>query len=294
MDHDTPAYARTLDLAPNFEFIVVPDAEPRTKPKALNYALQFSRGEFIVIYDAEDRPEPDQLRKALAAFASGPANLACVQARLSINNAEENWLTKQFTIEYSALFRGILPTLQHLRLPIPLGGTSNHFHTSALKWLGAWDAFNVTEDADLGMRMYRHGYICRMLDSDTYEEAPCRFQSWLQQRTRWLKGWMQTYFVHMRHPLKLWRQLGTGRFLGFQVIAGGLIFSALVHPWFYVLIALKTAAGTPFFHPSGMVGLHVWLIALFNVAIGYLASMALSLITLRRGRLESATKSPAA
>ena len=122
-----------------------------------------------------------------------------------------------------------------------------------------------------------------MLDSDTYEEAPCRFQSWLQQRTRWLKGWMQTYFVHMRHPRQPRRQVGTCPLLRFQGTSAGLIFPALGHPRFYLLIAPKTAAGTPFFHPSGMVGLHVWLIALFNVAIGYLASMALSLITLRRG-----------
>ena len=283
VDPDTLTYAKTLGLPSNFEFIVVPDSEPRTKPKALNYALQFARGDFAVIYDAEDRPEPGQLRKALAAFASGPPNLACVQARLTIHNAGENWLTKQFTLEYAALFCGILPTLQQLDLPIPLGGTSNHFRASALKWLSAWDAFNVTEDADLGMRLYRHGYICRMLNSETGEEAPCGLKSWLHQRTRWLKGWMQTYFVHMRRPLKLWRQLGTGRFLGFQVIVGGLIFSALVHPWFYLLIALKTSAGTPFFLPSSVFGFHVWLIALFNVAIGYLASMALSLIALRQG-----------
>ncbi|GBE44049.1 beta-monoglucosyldiacylglycerol synthase [bacterium BMS3Bbin10] len=283
VDPDTLAYAETLGLPPNFEFIVVPDRQPRTKPKAVNYALHFARGDFVVIYDAEDQPDPGQLRKALDAFASGPPNLACVQARLTIENAPENWLTKQFAIEYAALFSGILPTLQRLGLPIPLGGTSNHFRASALKWLGAWDAFNVTEDADLGMRLYRHGYICRMLDCETSEEAPCSFKPWLYQRTRWLKGWMQTYFVHMRAPLKLWRQLGTGRFLGFQVMVGGLIFSALVHPLFYALIALKISTGTPFFDPSGVLGLHVWLLALFNVAVGYLASMALCLITLRRG-----------
>ncbi len=282
VDPDTLAFAATLALPPNFEFIVVPDRQPRTKPKAVNYALHFARGDFVVIYDAEDRPDPGQLRRALHAFASGPPNLACVQARLSVENASENWLTKQFAIEYAALFSGILPTLQRLGLPIPLGGTSNHFRASALKWLGAWDAFNVTEDADLGMRLYRHGYICRMLDCDTREEAPCGFKSWLYQRTRWLKGWMQTYFVHMRAPLKLWRQLGTGRFLGFQVMVGGLIFSALVHPLFYALIILKISTGTPFFDPSGVLGLHVWLLALFNVTIGYLASMALCLITLRR------------
>ena len=282
MDSDTLARAKALSLPANFEFVVVPDANPRTKPKALNYALQFARGEYVVVYDAEDRPEPGQLHKALMAFQAGPANLACVQARLTVYNAAENWLTKQFTIEYAALFSGLLPTLQRLGLPIPLGGTSNHFRTSALKWLGAWDAFNVTEDADLGMRLYRHGYICRMLNSETREEAPCHLKAWMYQRTRWMKGWMQTYFVHMRHPFRLWRELGTGRFLGFQVMVGGVIFSALAHPVFYVLVAIELSSDTPYLLPANLIGVHVWLLALFNIAVGFLASMVLSLIAMRQ------------
>ena len=282
VDKETLAKAKALSLPANFEFVVVPDAKPRTKPKALNYALQFARGEFVVVYDAEDRPEPGQLQKALAAFRAGPPNLACVQAQLTIYNAAENWLTKQFAIEYAALFSGLLPTLQHLGLPIPLGGTSNHFRTSALKWLGAWDAFNVTEDADLGIRLYRHGYTCRMLNSETREEAPCHFKAWLYQRTRWMKGWMQTYFVHMRHPIKLWRELGTAGFLGFQVIFGGVIFSALAHPFFYGLVAIELTSQKPFLLPANVIGVHVWLLALFNVAVGFGASMVLSLIALRQ------------
>ncbi len=282
VDKDTLAKAKQLSLPANFEFVVVPDAHPRTKPKALNYALQFARGDYVVVYDAEDRPEPGQLHKALAAFQAGPPNLACVQARLTVYNAAENWLTKQFAIEYAALFSGMLPTLQRLGLPIPLGGTSNHFRHTALKWLGAWDAFNVTEDADLGMRLYRHGYICRMLNSETREEAPCHLKAWMCQRTRWMKGWMQTYFVHMRNPFRLWRQLGTGRFFGFQVMVGGMVFSALAHPIFYLLVAIELSADTPFLLPSSIIGVHVWLLALFNVAVGFLASMALSLIALRQ------------
>jgi len=134
---------------------VVPELHPRTKPKALNYALPFARGEYLVIFDAEDRPEPDQLRRAFNAFRTGRPNLATVQAKLNLYNASDNWLTRQFTIEYCALFDGLLPALDRLRLPIPLGGTSNHFRVSALNWLMAWDPFNVTEDADLGMRLAR-------------------------------------------------------------------------------------------------------------------------------------------
>jgi len=281
IDKKTLEVAKNLNLPGNFEFIIVPDAQPRTKPKALNYALQFARGDFAVIYDAEDRPDSGQLRAAMAAFHAGPPNLACLQARLNFYNARENWLTRQFAIEYTALFDGLLPALQRMGLPIPLGGTSNHFRISALKWLGAWDAYNVTEDADLGMRLYRRGYICRMLDSTTQEEATCSFSPWLKQRTRWLKGYMQTYFVHMRRPFKLWRELGTPRFLGFQVMIGGLIFSALIHPVFYVLVGVELASHSIFAMPQSVLGIHLWLIALFNVALGFLASMGLALLALR-------------
>ncbi|MGE0612968.1 MAG: glycosyltransferase family 2 protein, partial [Hyphomicrobiales bacterium] len=280
-DPGTLAAALRLQLPPRYDIVVVPDAEPRTKPKALNYALQLARGDFAVIYDAEDAPEPGQLRAAIAAFRAGPPNLACVQARLAIYNARENFLTRQFAIEYAALFDGLLPALERLRLPIPLGGTSNHFRMPALRWLGAWDAYNVTEDADIGMRLARSGYTCRMLDSVTLEEAVIGFRPWLRQRTRWLKGFMQTYFVHMRRPFRLWRQLGTAGFLGFQIVIGGMIFSALAHPVFYALVAMEAASAGLLGRPETLLGLHIWLLALFNVALGYTASMALALIALK-------------
>lgn len=152
---------------------------------------------------------------------------------------------------------------------------------AALRWLGAWDAFNVTEDADLGIRLYRRGYICHVLDSTTLEEATCRFGPWLRQRTRWMKGFMQTWLVHMRRPVRLWRELGTARFLGFQAVIGGMIFSALAHPWFYVLVAAEAMRGELLAPPGSLLGMHIWLLALFNVALGYLASMGLALLALR-------------
>jgi hypothetical protein len=136
-DLDTIAAARALDLPGNVEIVVVPEIHPRTKPKALNYALPLARGEYLVIFDAEDRPDRDQLRRAFAVFRRGPPSLACVQAALNIYNASDNWLTRQFTLEYCALFDALLPALDRLRLPIPLGGTSNHFRMAALKWLMA-------------------------------------------------------------------------------------------------------------------------------------------------------------
>lgn len=281
-DEDTLAAVAALELPGNFEVVVVPRAGPRTKPKALNYALQFARGDYVAIYDAEDRPEPDQLRRVLAVFAASPPDLGCVQARLNFYNPTDNWLARQFTIEYSALFDGLLPTLDRLGLPIPLGGTSCHFRTVTLRWVGGWDPFNVTEDADLGMRLARRGYGCRVVDSTTYEEAACQLPNWLRQRTRWQKGWLQTYAVHMRHPARLWRELGPWRFLGFQAVVGGIVASALLHPLFYLLMAWQLTAHTLFAEPQGTLGWTFWALASANASLGYAAAMGLGLIAARR------------
>ncbi len=282
VDPETIAVAQAMRLPGDVEIVVVPELHPRTKPKALNYALPLARGEYVVIYDAEDRPERDQLRRALHAFRSGPPNLAAVQAKLNLYNAADNWLTRQFTIEYCALFDALLPALDRLKLPIPLGGTSNHFRVSALKWLMAWDPFNVTEDADLGMRLARKGYRCQVLPSTTYEEAPRRFMCWLRQRTRWLKGYVQTWLVHMRSPAALWRELGPRGFFAFQIMVGGTVLSALVHPWFYVLLGFELAHGGLLARPMSLFGWPFWLIAWINLLTGYLASMALGLLGVRR------------
>jgi glycosyltransferase XagB len=172
-----------------------------------------------------------------------------------------------------------LPALDRLRLPIPLGGTSNHFRVAALKWLMAWDPFNVTEDADLGTRLSRSGYRCQVLSSNTFEEAPVKLASWLRQRTRWIKGYMQTWLVHMRQPAKLWHELGPGGFLGFQVMVGGTVLSALVHPWFYALAAFDLANHAFLARPA-LLGLPFWLIASLSLGAGYLASMAVGLVAL--------------
>jgi cellulose synthase/poly-beta-1,6-N-acetylglucosamine synthase-like glycosyltransferase len=175
-----------------------------------------------------------------------------------------------------------LPTLDRLKLPIPLGGTSNHFRASALKWLMAWDPFNVTEDADLGIRLARSSYRCQVLRSTTYEEAPARLMGWLRQRTRWLKGYMQTWVVHMRDPAALWRELGPRGFLAFQIMIAGTVLSALVHPWFYALAGFDLVTGGLLEPPQSLLGWPFWLIAWFDLAMGYLASMALGFLALRR------------
>ncbi|NJM34768.1 MAG: glycosyltransferase [Rhodomicrobium sp.] len=285
VDQETIAAARALKLPAHFEIVIVPDGAPRTKPRALNYALQFARGDYLVIYDAEDRPDPHQLRKAAAHFREARADVVCLQGRLTFDNAHENWLAKQFTIEYASLFGGILPMLDKARLPIPLGGTSNHFRAGVLRKLGGWDAYNVTEDADLGMRIYRAGLRAEVLDSVTYEEAACQPGNWLRQRTRWLKGWMQTYLVHMRQPVRLMRELGFKGFLAFQGHFAGIIVAALVHPWSYIIIAHDALSGHLFVQPTTLLGSQIWALALFNLAAGYAASLALGFFVLQERRI---------
>ena len=193
VDGETRAALACTQLDAHMQVLVVPEGEPRTKPRATQYALQFARGEFVVVYDAEDPPEPDQLRRALAALRAGGERLGCLQAHLNIYNSDATWFTRQFTVEYTALFDCILPTLERLRLPVPLGGTSNHFPRAVLDAVGGWDPHNVTEDADLGIRLARAGWHVGVLHSTTWEEAPPTFRIWKGQRTRWLKGWMQPH-----------------------------------------------------------------------------------------------------
>ena len=237
--------AAQASAPPGFEIIRVPAHGPRTKPKAANYALQFARGEYLVIYDAEDRPEPDQLRKAVAAFRAGPRTLACVQARLNFYNADHCWLTKMFALDYALWFDMLLPGLDRIGMPMPLGGTSNHFRTEILRDIGGWDAFNVTEYADIGIRLAQLSYRVSMIDSTTYEEAPIALGAWLRQRSRWLKGYMQTWLVHMRDPVALLRRAGLGGFLAFQLFIGGGIVFALVNPLLWVAFLASALPGSP-------------------------------------------------
>jgi len=262
--------------------IVVPTRGPRTKPKALNVALTFARGNFTVIYDAEDRPAPDQLRCALRAFAAGGDGLACMQARLCIDNVADSWLSRLFTAEYAGQFDVFLPGIAALRLPLPLGGSSNHFRTEILRKLGGWDAYNVTEDADLGMRLARFGYRAGVIWSTTYEEAPARLTAWLRQRTRWFKGWMQTWLVHMREPIRLLRDLGPAGFVGFQLIVGGNALAALVHPLFLGNLIYSIAGGTPMWRDGGLAGAVLAALYGTSILIGYLTSAFLGWLGLRR------------
>ncbi|HET7333881.1 MAG TPA: glycosyltransferase [Rhizomicrobium sp.] len=283
-DAQTYAAAKEYARDPCFEIIRVPPSQPRTKPKAANYALQFARGAYIVIYDAEDRPEPDQLKKALAMFRQSPDNVACLQARLNFYNADENWLTRMFALDYALWFDFLLPGLDRLGIPMPLGGTSNHFRTQALRAIHGWDPYNVTEDADIGIRLSQMGFRVRTLDSTTYEEAVTQLGVWLGQRSRWMKGYIQTWLVHMRKPRALLHNAGAHGFAGFQLFVGGTPLAALLNPLLWLLFCVSLVIYGPAALTAGGGGVALCGLILGNALFTYLMMLGV----LRRGWLSLA------
>lgn len=269
IDLETINAIKQLNLPFFMRLVICPKGSPQTKPRALNYALQYCTGDYLVIYDAEDRPHPDQLLEAHFTFENSSENYACLQAPLLIDNCNETWLTKMFAIEYTTLFSGILISLAKWGAPMPLGGTSNHFKTKILKMAGGWDAFNVTEDADLGIRLARLGYRCGVINSATYEEAPTTLAAWLPQRTRWLKGWIQTLLVHLRSPKQLFIDLGWRKFICFHLLITGIVVSIMIHPIFIIVFPLQVYS---FFIDSPTLSYETFIIGIstFTLFAGYL------------------------
>ncbi len=263
-DAITRAAIGRADLPPTIEVITVPADGLKTKPRAMNYALPFCEGDIVGVYDAEDRPDPSQIRTVVAHLLAAGPDVACVQGYLDFYNTDRNWLSRCFTLEYAIWFRVILHGVQKLGIPIPLGGTTVFFRRSMLEEIGAWDAHNVTEDADLGMRLARYGYRCEMIQTTTWEEANFRVIPWIKQRSRWLKGYAITWASHMRNPAALWRDLGPRGFWGFQVLFLGAITSYLAMPLFWMIWVSAIGLGLEFWHsfPAPLM-------------IGFLASMLL-------------------
>jgi cellulose synthase/poly-beta-1,6-N-acetylglucosamine synthase-like glycosyltransferase len=267
-DTDMIAALQRLKLPAHFRVIYVPVSYPRTKPKALNVGLTQVTSDYLVVYDAEDAPDPDQLRKAIVAFNQAAPSVVCVQALLAYHNPLDNLLTRYFTAEYATWFRLMLPGLAQHRLLMLLGGTSNHFKTLALRMLNGWDAYNVTEDADLGIRLVRAGYDIEVLNSLTWEEANARPYSWIKQRSRWIKGYMQTYLTHMRQPFKLLRELRLPRFITFQMLVGISPLLTMLNPIFWSLTGVYFLTRAEFIErlfqgPTFYVGLSCMLLGNF-------------------------------
>jgi glycosyltransferase XagB len=223
-----------------FDITIVPDGPIKTKPRACNFGLYRARGKYCVIYDAEDDPDPNQLKKAVIAFNKLSDEYVCLQSHLNFYNPKENILARWFSLEYSFWFDYYLQGLNYVGAPLPLGGTSNHFITKVLYRLGGWDPYNVTEDADLGIRISARKYKTAMLNSFTLEEANLRFWNWIRQRSRWNKGYIQTFLVHTRFPLKLYKDLGFKTFCYLVFTFGGNIFLPLINPilWIVTLITV--------------------------------------------------------
>lgn len=234
-DKESIRAAEKANLPFYFDVQVIPDSKPKTKPKALNYGLLHAKGEYVVVYDAEDVPDPKQLKKVLLAFNKSSSKVKCIQAKLNFYNPHQNILTRVFSAEYSLWFDLVLTGLQSIHAPIPLGGTSNHFRLKDIHDLDGWDAFNVTEDCDLGMRLTKKGYKTAIIDSVTLEEANSSVTNWFAQRTRWIKGYIQTYLVHMRRPHEFVTHWKEPHVVTFQLVVGGKIMSMIINPIMWAL-----------------------------------------------------------
>ncbi|QLY33664.1 glycosyltransferase [Nocardia huaxiensis] len=259
--------------------VLVPAADPRTKPKACNYGLHAATGDFVTIYDAEDIPDPLQLRRVVAAFATLPRSVVCVQAKLAFHNARQNLLTAWFTMDYGLWFSFLLPGLMRSNAPIPLGGTSNHFRRSVLVSIGAWDPHNVTEDADLGVRIAARGYATAVIDSVTLEEANPDAINWIRQRSRWYKGYLQSWLVHVRRPVALWRELGAVSFLRFTLILAGTPIIACLNLVFW-FVTLAWILGQPRVIEA-MFPAAVYFPALLALVLGNAATVYMNMVACR-------------
>ncbi|MEX0345256.1 MAG: glycosyltransferase family 2 protein [Rhizobiaceae bacterium] len=278
-DLETIGALQIQRLPPNVQILTVSRLGPRTKPKALSYAIPVISGEFVAIYDAEDAPHPFQLLEAWNAFRKNGERLACVQAPLHIRNGNRNLLTKHFAFEYAALFRGLLPALARNDLFFPLGGTSNHFKVAALKQVMVWDPYNVTEDADMAVRLSRFGYSLGMINAPTFEDAPDRFSVWLKQRTRWFKGWMQTFLVHGRSPLSTMRQMSFGSYIVSQILLLGIIISSMSYI-FIILVLISIVAKYINIASISTFDISLLIVDTTNILLGFFAFLLLGWRTL--------------
>ena len=285
-DTETLAAARAYDaIKPTdlaIDVLILPPGIPQTKPRALNFGLQCSDTDLVTIFDVEDRPEPLQLRRAAVAFQRLGPSYACLQARLEFEDTGVNLLSKWFVVEYLTWFRLFLGGITFSNGVVPLGGTSNHFRREALDAVGAWDPYNVTEDADLGVRLQRNGYDVGLLDSVTLEEVNSDLVHWVKQRSRWQKGYLQTSVVHLHQPTKAFKELGWSRWCQLMMFMAGTPIMAVANFFFWGMFATWLVTRAQIIEqlfPSV-----IYYLALGSLVIGNLSMVYVSVITLLQSR----------
>ncbi|MCI0542665.1 glycosyltransferase [bacterium] len=284
-DHPTREAIEEIGVPPNWRIVMLPDVKPKTKPKALNVAVLKAYGELLVIYDAEIIPDPDQLKKAAIAFRHNP-NIAALQTRLDHYNPRQSWVTRLFNAEFSFYYDLFLPGLQSSGYPLPLSGHSTHFRTEALYYIGAWDPYNVTEDCDVGMRLFRKGYRTGMLDSVSREESVTSFHTWILQRTRWMKGFIQTSIVHLRHPFRFKNEIGGWKnVIAFFFLVPGTVLVNIINFFFWILLVVWLV-----FHPAFIQSMFPGPVLYLSVASFVVGNFLFTLLNLlasyRRGRFD--------
>ena len=267
-DSETREAAERISWPAFVRLLTVLAEGPKTKPRACNFGLAHARGTLVVIYDAEDQPHPRQLRDAARRFHNALPDLACLQAPLIIDNHKNKWLAAMFALEYRLLFTRFLPVLANCGCIIPLGGTSNHFRVDVLRKTGAWDSHNLTEDADLGMRMAYFGYRSEMITPPTFENAPHGLKIFLRQRIRWQSGHIQTISVHLRQPLRAMRSAGVFNYTFFILVLLCRLTNPIAH--MFVIGYLLTASATVGFLTPSLIRVSAF-VYLFYFTLAYLA-----------------------
>lgn len=246
---DTETAQAFLDMHPpsHFKALLSPDVQPKTKPKAMNVAFSAAKGDILVIFDAEVLPERDQLKRAYLTFKLHP-EAGYLHSRMDVYNADENWITRLYTGEFCYFYHYYLPGLVASNFPLPISGHSTYFRREVIEKVGAWDAYNVAEDCDIGIRIYRKGFGSgRMLDTHTWEQSTTTIPTWVRQRTRWIQGFIQTSIVQLRYPLLLKRELKTWRnFVVFLILVPGNVILNILNIFQWMMFALWHTTHAPF------------------------------------------------
>ena len=191
-DRETAEVAdRVAGTAPGRILVVTDHNEVKNKPRALNTALPYARGEVVGVFDAEDQVHPELLEHVDHAFRATDADV--VQGGVQLINFHSSWYSLHNCLEYFFWFRSRL----HLHAKkgfIPLGGNTVFVRTGVLRRANGWDGTCLAEDCDLGVRLSSRGSkVVVAYDSTivTREETPDSLRGLLKQRTRWNQGFLQ-------------------------------------------------------------------------------------------------------